>query len=208
MRVLIADDQRDVGRALANLVRICNHEIVDVVGSGLEAIHAYTRHRPDLVLMDYRMPKLNGATACRNILSKDPAARVILVTAWSPSDEASQSGALSVLPKPVSLQQLEATLNRVAETVTPDPPEPIPDFLNPVSDLPASNFDLATSIPYLPTSNFDLPTPISSPSDEVALPSDGPVPGSEASDQPPPPELCAIGEGKIPGKRRTRRRVR
>src|SRR5437764_398928 len=84
------------------------------------SVHASARHHPDLVLMDYRMPKLNGATACRNILSKDPAARVILVTAWSPSDEVSQSGALSVLPKPVSLQHLEAALNRVAETVTPD----------------------------------------------------------------------------------------
>src|SRR6266404_8724013 len=105
MRVLIADDQRDVGRTLANLVRICNHEIVEVVGSGLEAIQAYTRHHPDLVLMDYRMPKLNGATACRNILSKDPAARVILVSAWSIADEASASGAIAILLKPIDLQR-------------------------------------------------------------------------------------------------------
>ncbi len=81
--MLIADDEKDVGKVLAEMVRSCNHEIVGVVGSGLEAIHAYTQCRPDLVLMDYRMAKLNGATACRNILSKDPAARVILVSAFS-----------------------------------------------------------------------------------------------------------------------------
>src|SRR5438128_6846748 len=66
MRVLIADDQKKVGKSLAELVSFCNHQIVGVVGSGLEAIQAYTQHHPDLVLMDYRMPKLNGTTALRN----------------------------------------------------------------------------------------------------------------------------------------------
>ncbi len=119
MRVLIADDEKDVAKVLAEMVRSCNHEIVGVVGSGLEAIHAYTRCRPDLVLMDYRMPKLNGATACRNILSKDPAARVILVTGWSPSDDAAASGAIAILPKPLDLHRLEAALHDVAETLRP-----------------------------------------------------------------------------------------
>ena len=128
MRVLIADDQRDVGRSLEDLVRACKHEIVGVVGSGFEAIQAYTRLRPDLVLMDYRMPKLNGATACRFILSKDPAARIILVTGWSPSNDTSASGAIAILLKPIDLERLNATLNSVAETLSvPSPAEmPIP----------------------------------------------------------------------------------
>jgi DNA-binding NarL/FixJ family response regulator len=117
MRVLIADDQRDVGTSLADLVRHCHHEIVGVVGSGLEAIQAYTKLHPDVVLMDYWMPKLNGATACRNILAKHPAAHVILVSGWSPSDDACASGALAILPKPVDLQRLNATLHAVAETL-------------------------------------------------------------------------------------------
>ena len=53
---------------------------LEIVGSGFEAIQAYHRHRPDVVLMDYYMPHLNGATACRNILSRYPAANVILVS--------------------------------------------------------------------------------------------------------------------------------
>jgi two-component system chemotaxis response regulator CheY len=117
MRVLIADDQRSVGTSLADLVRCCNHDIVGVVGSGLEAIQAYARHHPDVVLMDYWMPKLNGATACRNIMAKDPYARVILVSGWSPSDDTSRSGAIAMLPKPLSLEQLNATLSSVAETL-------------------------------------------------------------------------------------------
>src|ERR1700730_10918210 len=95
MRVLIADDQRGVGLALADMVRCCGHQVVAVVGSGLEAINAYTLHKPDLVLMDYRMPKFNGGTACRHIIAKDPVARIILLSAWSPLDAADQSGALT-----------------------------------------------------------------------------------------------------------------
>ena len=81
MRVLIADDQKSVGSSLAEPgSRRCQHEVVEVVGSGLEAIQSYGRHHPDVVLMDYQMPKLNGATACRNIVAKYPDARVILIS--------------------------------------------------------------------------------------------------------------------------------
>lgn len=118
MRVLIADDQKSVGTTLAELVRLCQHEVVEVVGSGLEAIHAYDRHRPDVVLMDYQMPKLNGVTACRNILAKYPTARVILVCGRPPDDLAS-SGALAVLTKPVSLEQLYAALYDAAPRTDP-----------------------------------------------------------------------------------------
>jgi two-component system, chemotaxis family, chemotaxis protein CheY len=115
MRVLIADDQKSVGTTLASLVAGCKHEVVEVVGSGLEAIQAYARHRPDVVLMDYWMSKLNGATACRNILAKDPSARVILVSGWSPSNEMIDAGAIAVLAKPVRLERLEEVLNSVQE---------------------------------------------------------------------------------------------
>lgn len=110
MRVLIADDQKSVGTTLAALVTRCQHEVVEVVGSGLEAIHAYTRHRPDVVLMDYWMPRLNGATACRNILSRDPAARIILVSGSELTKEITDSGAIAILTKPVRLERLYTAL--------------------------------------------------------------------------------------------------
>ena len=107
---MIADDQKAVGATLADLVCHCNHEVVAVVESGLEAIQAYNRHHPDVVLMDYWMSKLNGVTACRNILAKDPAARVILVSGVSPLTELSDSGAVAVLSKPIRLDRLEQAL--------------------------------------------------------------------------------------------------
>lgn len=115
MRVLIADDQKSVGTSLAALVSHCKHEVVEVVGSGLEAIQAYTRHNPDVVLMDYWMSKLNGATACRNILAKDPTARVILVSGSAPPKDIVDSGAVAILSKPVHLHGLYAALHAAAK---------------------------------------------------------------------------------------------
>ena len=115
MRVLIADDQKGVGTTLAALVSHCQHEVVEVVGSGLEAIHAYEKHKPDVVLMDYWMAKLNGVTACRNILARNPAARVILVSAWSPASDLSDCGAIAILSKPVDLEKLQAALDNASQ---------------------------------------------------------------------------------------------
>lgn len=111
MRVLIADDQKGVGTTLAALVAECDHEVVEVVGSGFEAIQAYHRLRPDVVLMDYYMPRLNGATACRNILSRYPGANVILVSGVVEAEDISNSGATAVLAKPVNLEKLRAALS-------------------------------------------------------------------------------------------------
>lgn len=116
MRVLIADDQKSVGTSLAEMVRRCQHEVVEVVSSGLEAIHAFGRHHPDVVLMDYQMPKLNGVTACRNIVAKYPEARVILVSGTP--REIVGSGALAVLVKPVKLDALYAALYDAAQPRT------------------------------------------------------------------------------------------
>ena len=113
MRVLIADDQRSVGASLAELCKRCQHEVVEVVTSGLEAIQAYGRHQPDVVLMDYQMPKLNGATACRNIVAKYPDARVILVS--GAQREIGDSRATAILMKPVNLDQLYAALYDAAQ---------------------------------------------------------------------------------------------
>ncbi len=120
MRVLIADGQKDVGISLAALVERCGHEVLQVVGSGLDAIQAYTRLQPDLVLMDYSLPRLNGATAARMILAKDPAARIVIVSAGTPPVSPVESGAVAVLAKPVELDKLYAALYDAA----PRPNEP------------------------------------------------------------------------------------
>ncbi len=111
MRVLIADDQRGVGTTLAALVESCGHEVIQVVSSGLEAIQAHGRLKPDVVLMDFSMPRLNGATACRMILSRDPEAKIIIVSGAVTAADLVDIGAVAVLSKPVNLDSLYGALH-------------------------------------------------------------------------------------------------
>lgn len=135
MRVLIAEDDKAVAGTLAAMVRSSKHEVVEIVGSGLDAIHAYERHKPDVVVMDYLMSRLNGVTACRNILAKDPTARIILVSgAIGPKElSVSHSGAIAILQKPISVAQIQEVLDTLAshetlplfeETIRPGRPVP------------------------------------------------------------------------------------
>ncbi len=125
MRVLIADDQPSAAALLAELVIQCRNEVVEIVGSGLEAIQAYERHHPDVVLMDYRMSKLNGVTACRHILAKDPSARIILVTGCPPSCEVGELGVVAILTKPVHLHRLYDALHTAAHPAIPQEPSAV-----------------------------------------------------------------------------------
>ena len=114
VRVLIADDQPSAAAILAELVTQCRNEVVGIAGSGLEAIQAYERHQPDVVLMDYQMSKLNGVTACRQILAKNPRARIILVSGCTPPCEPKEVGAIAILIKPVKLHRLYEALHTAA----------------------------------------------------------------------------------------------
>ena len=109
MRVLIADSQKDVGLNLAGLVEKCGHEVILVVGSGLEAIQAHARLQPDVVLMDYSLPRFNGLIASRLILSKDPAAKIIILSAASPAIDL-EGERVAILPKPIELDKLYGAL--------------------------------------------------------------------------------------------------
>lgn len=116
MRVLIADDEKSFSTALADLVRSCGHEVVGVVHSGLAAIRAYRQQKPDVVLMDFAMARLNGLTACRNILSDDPEGCVLFLSGLSERTELTpkSSGALAVLQKPITRARLEQVLTAAA----------------------------------------------------------------------------------------------
>ena len=110
MRVLIADDQPSVGSTLALLVAAARHHVIKVVNSGAEAIQAYHKLHPDVVLMDFSMGKLNGFTAARYILTEDPCARIIFVSGrYLP--HLAGTGAVGVLRKPVDLTELAELLN-------------------------------------------------------------------------------------------------
>jgi CheY-like chemotaxis protein len=118
VRILIADDEKAFSTVLTELVQSCGHEVISVVHSGLDAIRSYRQHRPDIVLMDFAMAKLNGLTACRQILSNDPDGCVLFLSGSGLGEQTGltpqSSGAMAVLQKPISRARLDQVLNDVA----------------------------------------------------------------------------------------------
>ncbi len=115
MRILIADDERDFATYLSLMVEDAGHEVAQVITTGgLSVMLAYNDCIPDIVLMDVMMPHLNGITSTRQILSKDPEARVILMSGMldtvSLQMTAANAGASANLHKPFSQAQLQEVL--------------------------------------------------------------------------------------------------
>jgi two-component system response regulator DegU len=95
MTILIVDDNAGVRRLLRRAV-VDTASAVWECSDGLEALAAYTERQPDIVLMDIRMPKLDGLAATRQIREFYPKARVLVVTDYEDDDlrrAASEAGA-------------------------------------------------------------------------------------------------------------------
>jgi DNA-binding NarL/FixJ family response regulator len=117
IRVLIADDQRVVRDGLTMLVGLIDGvEVVGAASNGLEAVELAERDRPDVVLMDLRMPELDGAEATQRIRAAVPETQVLVLTTYA--DDASlfpalEAGALGYLTKEASAEEIEQAIRAV-----------------------------------------------------------------------------------------------
>ena len=112
IRVVVADDQALVRAGFAKLLE-AEHDlrIVAQAADGLEAIEAVLRTRPDVVLMDIRMPRLDGIEATRRIRAREHAPRVIMLTTFDLGEyvyDALKAGASGFLLKDAPPEQLVA----------------------------------------------------------------------------------------------------
>ena len=118
IRVLVVDDQSMV-RAGFRLL-LADETDIDVVaeaGNGREAIAQAARFHPDVILMDIRMPELDGLEATRRILATDTTARVLILTTFDLDDyvfEALRAGASGFVLKDDPPEQLLAAVRTVA----------------------------------------------------------------------------------------------
>ena len=84
MRVLIVDDDAFVAQSLATILSVeADIDVVGLGGSGPEAVEQYRRLRPDVLLMDIRMPLGDGLAAAERILAEDGGARIVFLTTFS-----------------------------------------------------------------------------------------------------------------------------
>jgi len=119
LRILVVDDNQDSADSLKVLLQILKHE-VQTANDGLEAIQRAEDFRPDVVLLDIGMPKMNGYEACQRIREQPWGREMVLIaqTGWGQEDDrrrTREAGFDHHLVKPVDHRSLRALLADVAQ---------------------------------------------------------------------------------------------
>lgn len=120
IRVLVVDDQELVREGLALVIDHADGlEVVGEAANGAAALVAARSHRPDVVLMDIRMPEMDGLEATRRILADaDWPVRVVILTTFDPDEyvyEALRAGASAFVLKDIPRAELVAAVRTVAD---------------------------------------------------------------------------------------------
>ena len=127
IRILVADDHFMIREGLRSLIRFQpDMTVVGDASNGLEAVELYFRLKPDVLIMDLRMPLLSGTDAIKEIHDKDPEARILVLSSLS-GDETIHStlenGAMGYLLKANSGAQTIPAIRAVMEGKRWLPPE-------------------------------------------------------------------------------------
>ncbi len=117
VRVLAADDQRVVREGLAMLLGLLpDVEVVGTASDGEEALALADELRPDVILMDLRMPRVDGVEATRRLRASRPEIKVVVLTTYADDRsviEALRAGALGYLTKDAGAEEIRQALRRV-----------------------------------------------------------------------------------------------
>jgi DNA-binding NarL/FixJ family response regulator len=126
IRLLIADDHALILEGLAATIgRQDDMAVVAKASNGREAVDLWSTHRPDVSLLDLRMPKLNGVGVIKEVRDLDVAARVIVHTTYDTDEEiyqAVRAGAKAYLLKDAPLEELLSVIRKVHAGETCIPP--------------------------------------------------------------------------------------
>lgn len=121
LKIIIADDEALIRLDLKEMLLEAGHSVIAEAQNGEEAVALTRELRPDFVIMDVKMPQMDGLTASK-LITNEQLAPVLLLTAYSQTDiveQAKTSGVFAYLVKPVKEEQLfpamEIALSRFAE---------------------------------------------------------------------------------------------
>jgi two-component system, chemotaxis family, chemotaxis protein CheY len=119
MRFLIVDDAEASLKCLQRMLEALGHEVAGTARNGVDAVEAYRRLLPDVVILDVIMPRMNGLDALRAIRALDPRARVVLASTLQSCRtalEGERLGALYCLAKPYDECKLRKVLDEIGRT--------------------------------------------------------------------------------------------
>ena len=126
IRLMIVDDHPAFRTGLSALIESeADMSVVARTGDGRSALELYRRERPDVVLMDLRLPEFSGVEAIMSIRKEFPDCRVIVLTTYDSDEDiyrAIQSGAKSYLLKDMAKEQIVETIRAVDDGEQPLPP--------------------------------------------------------------------------------------
>jgi DNA-binding NarL/FixJ family response regulator len=127
IRILIADDHSVVREGLVSLVkRKSDMVVVAEASNGREAVELWKKHRPDVTLLDLRMPELDGVGAIKEIRELDENAQIVVLTTYDGDEDiyrAIKAGAKAYLLKDTARDALVDTVRRVRAGETYLPPQ-------------------------------------------------------------------------------------
>ena len=119
IKVILVDDHAVMRMGLVSLLRTCDEiEVVGDAGNGANGIRLALKHRPDVVIADLMMPKMDGLEMTRQLLSQWPEANVLVLTTCGDAEELStarSAGAKGILLKSAELSELRKAIATVAK---------------------------------------------------------------------------------------------
>ena len=146
IQVLLVDDHRMVREGLAVFLQVTDDlELAGEAEDGAEAVELCARLQPDVVLMDLKMPRMDGATATRLITERFPGIRVIALTSFQEEglvERALQAGAISYLLKNVTAEALGEAIRSAAAGRATLAPEAAQDLVRSATKGPQPGSDL------------------------------------------------------------------
>jgi len=118
-RILIVDDSPILRSTIRTVLERSGHEICGEAGNADEAFSLFAKEKPDLVLLDILLPGESGLDILKKLKAKDPAAKVLIITAVNQeavNEEARQLGAKGILYKPFDPSELTAAITEVLKS--------------------------------------------------------------------------------------------
>jgi two-component system chemotaxis response regulator CheY len=113
---MIVDDSDAIRMVLKDILEIGNHELVAEASNGIEAVQEYAKTSPDVMLLDMAMPKKDGLSALKEIISMRPDAKIIMITATDNQNtikDCISAGAIAYILKPFNFEDVLSTIRDV-----------------------------------------------------------------------------------------------
>lgn len=126
-KVLLVDDEPHIRKYLGLILKKLGNPVIVEAGDGEEALQLYAAHRPDLVLMDVNMPRMDGVQTLERLLATEPEAVVVMLTSLATRhvvERCAELGATNFVRKDTPKEEIARVLTEAIESCLPsvEPP--------------------------------------------------------------------------------------